>query len=93
MNSQDWVGFALNALTALVCGVASFYVTREIRYGLQDRVTQALFPILAPLLPSRYHQIRVEGLGRAMRVNAERPGQPGTEILEYGQFIQLLRAS
>ena len=71
----------------------SLLVTREIRYGLQDRITQALFPILAPLLPSRYHQIRVEDLGRAMRVNAERPGQPGTEILEYRDFIQLLRAS
>jgi uncharacterized protein YbjT (DUF2867 family) len=71
----------------------SLLVTPEIRYGLQDRVTQALFPLIAPILPSRYHHIRIEDLGRAMRVNAERPGAPGTEILEYGEFIQLLRAS
>jgi hypothetical protein len=45
------------------------------------------------MLPSRYHQIRVEDLGRAMRANAEHPGPPGTEILEYRDFIQLLRAS
>lgn len=71
----------------------SLLVTRQIRYGLQDRVTQALFPVLAPVLPSRYHPIRVEDLGRAMRVNAERPGPDGIEILEYGEFIQLLRTS
>lgn len=71
----------------------SLLVTPEIRYGLQDRVTQALFPLIAPILPSRYHHIRVEDLGRAMRLNAERPGATGTEILEYGAFIQLLRAS
>ena len=71
----------------------SLLVTRDIRYGLQDRLTQSLFPLIAPILPSRYHQIRVEELGRAMRVNAEHPGPPGTEILEYREFIQLLRAS
>jgi hypothetical protein len=54
-------------------------VTREIRDGLQDRLAQALFPLVAPLLPKRYHQIRVEDLAHAMRTNAERPGQPGVE--------------
>jgi uncharacterized protein YbjT (DUF2867 family) len=75
----------------------SLLVTRGIRYGLQDRVTQRLFPLIAPILPSRYHQIRVEDLGRAMRLNAERPGgKPdgiGVDVLEYPDFIQLLRAS
>ena len=64
----------------------SLLVTREIRYGLQDRITQALFPLVAPLLPKRYHQIRVEDLARAMRTNAERPGPPGVEVLDYGAF-------
>jgi uncharacterized protein YbjT (DUF2867 family) len=68
----------------------SLLVTREIRYGLQDRLTQTLFPLVAPVLPDRYHQIRVEDLARAMRVNAERPLTPGAEVLEYPDFIRLL---
>jgi hypothetical protein len=56
------------------------------RYGLQDRIAQALVPIVAPLLPKRYHQIRVEDLARAMPANAERPGPAGMEVLEYGAF-------
>jgi len=67
----------------------SLLVTREIRYGLQDRLTQALFPRVAPLLPKRYHQIRVEDLARAMRTNAERPGPPGVEVLDYGAFQRI----
>jgi hypothetical protein len=45
----------------------------------------------------RYHQIRVDDLGRTMRINAERqrvkPDGIGVEMLEYPDFIQLLRAS
>jgi len=67
----------------------SLLVTREIRYGLKDRVTQALFPLVAPLLPARYHQIRVDDLARAMRVNAERPAGAGVEALEYPDFVRL----
>jgi uncharacterized protein YbjT (DUF2867 family) len=91
-------GDAENAVAA--AGIArtslfrpSLLVTREIRYGLQDRISQTVFPLLAPLLPSRYHQVRVEELGRAMRLNAERAGAPGVEVLEYSDFIRLLRAS
>ena len=69
----------------------SLLVTREIRYGLQDRLTQSLFPLLSPILPSRFHEIRVEDLGRAMRINAELPGKDGVEILYYADFIALLR--
>jgi uncharacterized protein YbjT (DUF2867 family) len=67
----------------------SLLVTREIRYGLQDRVTQALFPLIARLLPARYHQIRVEDLARAMRVNAERQAGAGVEVLEYPDFTRV----
>ncbi|PYR72734.1 MAG: hypothetical protein DMF87_27365, partial [Acidobacteria bacterium] len=35
----------------------SLLVTRDIRYGVQDRLTQALFPIVSPLLPRRFHEI------------------------------------
>ncbi len=71
----------------------SLLVTREIRYGMQDRLTQLLFPLVSPILPGRFHQIRVEDLGRAMRLNAERPGPAGVEILQYPDFIALLRDS
>jgi len=70
----------------------SLLVTRKIRYGLQDRLTQLLFPRISWLLPSRYHEIRVEDLGRAMRINAERPGKDGIEILHYAEFVDLLRS-
>ena len=68
----------------------SLLVTRNIRYGLQDRVTQALFPLVSPILPRRYHQVRVEDLARAMRINAEQPGRTGVEVLEYSDFLRLL---
>ena len=71
----------------------SLLVTRQVRYGMQDRVTQALFPLAAPLLPARFHQISVEDLGRAMRLNAERGGPATTEILYYPQFRALLAGS
>ena len=70
--------------------------TREIRYGLQDRLTQALFPPLVALLPvpTRYRAIRVEDLARSMRLNAEMNRSAGVEALEYADFQGLLaRAS
>ena len=67
----------------------SLLVTQEIRYGLQDRLTQALFPIVAWFLPSRFHGIRVEDLGRGMVRNAETPAAPGVETLHYEDFIRL----
>jgi len=70
----------------------SLLVTREIRYGLQDRLTQALFPLVSWMLPGRFHEIRVEDLARAMRMNAERPGKDGVEILQYPDFAALLGA-
>jgi uncharacterized protein YbjT (DUF2867 family) len=63
--------------------------TKEARYGLQDRVTQSVYPLLSWMLPARWHEISVEQLGRAMRINAERAGQ-GVEVLEYRQFQELL---
>ena len=68
----------------------SLLVTRKARYGLQDRVTQAVFPLVSPLLPKRYHQVRVEDLARAMRINAEQPGRSGVEVLEYPRFVALI---
>jgi uncharacterized protein YbjT (DUF2867 family) len=66
----------------------SLLVTRELRYGLQDLVTQWIVPKLSPLLPSKYHEIRVEDLARAMRLDAERGAGP--EALEYPELSELL---
>ncbi len=67
----------------------SLLVTDEIRYGLQDRITQTVFPWISPILPSRYREIRVEDLGRAMQCNAERRSE-GTEFLYWADFQTLL---
>lgn len=68
----------------------SLLVTKEIRYGLQDRITQAVFPRISRFLPPRFHEIRVEDLARAMRLNAERPPAAPVEVLEYPQVAALL---
>ena len=69
----------------------SLLVTPEIRYGLQDRITQAVFPQISRFLPARWHEVRVEDLARAMRLNAERPPVAPLEVLEYPEIEALLR--
>ncbi|MGH7591038.1 MAG: hypothetical protein ACREL2_06330, partial [Gemmatimonadales bacterium] len=68
----------------------SLLVTPEIRYGLQDRVTQAVFPRISRFLPPRFHEVRVEDLARAMRLNAERPPLAPVEVFEYPEVTVLL---
>ena len=68
----------------------SLLATEEIRYGLQDRLMQGIFPRISWLLPSRFHEIRVEDLGRCMRMNAERPDGEAVEVLHYQDFVTLL---
>ncbi|MGB7211308.1 MAG: NAD(P)H-binding protein [Gemmatimonadales bacterium] len=68
----------------------SLLVTRETRYGVQDRITQAVFPRISRFLPPRFHEIRVEDLARAMRLNAERPPLSPVEVLEYPHVMALL---
>lgn len=69
----------------------SLLVTPEIRYGLQDRITQLVFPKISGLLPSRYREVTVAELGRAMRLNAERPASTPVEVLHHDDFRALLR--
>jgi uncharacterized protein YbjT (DUF2867 family) len=71
----------------------SLLVTDDIRYGVQDRLTQALFPLVALLLPRRFRQIHVTDLGRAMQRNAEREAGPGVEYLYYPDYVALLAGS
>lgn len=69
----------------------SLLVTAEIRYGLQDRLTQAVFPRVSWLLPDRFREIRVEDLALAMRLNAERPATARVETLEHHDFVTLTK--
>jgi hypothetical protein len=50
-----------------------------------------VFPKISWALPSKYHEIKVEDLGRAMRINAELEGKKGVEVLEYSQFVEILK--
>jgi len=70
----------------------SVLVTEKLRYGFQDWLTQRLFPWASRFLPSRFHQIRVHDLARAMRLNAER-NAAGTEVLYYDDCVALLRSA
>ena len=70
----------------------SVLVTEKLRYGFQDWLTQRLFPLASRVLPSRFHQIRVGDLARAMRLNAERDGA-GAEVLYYDDYLALLRSA
>ena len=81
------VGFARSSLFR-----PSVLVTPDIRYGLQDRITQWLTPRVSRFLPSRFHEIHVDALGRAMRINAERAPTAAVEILEYESFVRLLES-
>jgi len=65
--------------------------TREIRYGVRDRLMQALYPKISWMLPSRFHEVRVEDLGRAMRLNAEAASARAVERLTYADVVRLLR--
>lgn len=68
----------------------SLLVTKQIRYGLQDRIVQALFPLVSRFVAPRFHEIKVEDLGRAMRINAESRVASGAESLTYPEFQNLL---
>ena len=70
----------------------SVLVTEKLRYGFQDWLTQRLVPWASRLLPSRFHQIRVQDLARAMRLNAERD-TAGAEVLYYDECLVLLRSA
>ena len=90
-------GSAESAVASAGCPRTSLFrpsllVTPEPRYGLQDRVSRWLLPKLSPVLPSRFHEIRVEDLARAMRVNAERPGTAGVRILHWDDCMRLIAA-
>jgi uncharacterized protein YbjT (DUF2867 family) len=70
----------------------SVLVTPEIRYGTQDRITQWLMPRVSRFLPSRFHEIHVDALARAMRINADREPTRPVEILEYDDVVRLLHS-
>jgi len=66
-------------------------LTKQNRYGLRGVIAQQWLPKVSWLLPSKYHEIHVESLARAMRINAERKAKSEIEIMEYNDFIELLK--
>lgn len=68
----------------------SLLVTREIRYGLQDRLMQMVYAKISWMLPSRFRGVRVEDLGRAMRLNAEAAPGAAVERLTYADVVRFL---
>jgi uncharacterized protein YbjT (DUF2867 family) len=73
----------------------SMIMTPANRYGLTQAITLMAYPWLDPFLlgPLRpYRSIKVEDLGKAMAVNAERPGS-GVEILDWSGFRAVLAES
>jgi uncharacterized protein YbjT (DUF2867 family) len=70
----------------------SLLVTQQMRYGLQDRLTQTLFPLLSFVLPSKLHEISVKDLAHAMVLNAEMSSHEVIEILHYSDFKALLQS-
>jgi len=69
----------------------SVLVTPGNRYGFTDTFNQHIFPKLTWMLPARYHEIKIEKLAKAMRINAENEPKGVVEILEFPQFIELLK--
>ena len=70
----------------------SLLATKNVRYGFTDFIAQNGFPIISCMLPSFLHEIKVEALGRAMRVNAEKElkEENMVEILHYKDFLKYL---
>lgn len=63
-------------------------MTKDNRYGMTDVFNQHVFPKLTWMLPSKFHEVRVEDLARAMRINAEIEGK-GEEILYWKDYQAL----
>jgi len=76
------------------CFQPSLLVTKDIRYGFQDRVVQFAFPKISWILPSAMHEITVEDLGTAMQINAELPENEHQKVerLTYKDFVRLVKS-
>ncbi len=70
----------------------SLLVTKNIRYGFKDYFNQLVFPFISVLLPSIFHEVKVEDLAKAMRLNAEKnlENSNSVEIIHYPEIKQLL---
>jgi uncharacterized protein YbjT (DUF2867 family) len=69
----------------------SMILTPTNRYGLNQAITLAVWPVISHLLVGplqKYRGIRVEALGAAIARNTTTVGQ-GAEVLHYQQIISL----
>lgn len=71
----------------------SLLATPTARFGITDRILQRVFPRISWMFPERWHDIRIEELGRAMCRDAERPADDGVKIFHYPDFMTMLRPS
>jgi uncharacterized protein YbjT (DUF2867 family) len=72
----------------------SMLITPQNRYGVVQAIVLASWPKIDWLFAGplrRLRGIRVEDLGRAMAINAARPGSAGVEILEWDGVQRILR--
>jgi len=69
----------------------SLLVTPEARFGVMDSFNQFIVPKVTWMLPSQYHEIKVEKLAKAMRINAENPPKSKVEIYHYEDYVELLK--
>ncbi len=70
----------------------SMLVTEKARFGLWEAVAHWLSPKLHWIMPTKYHEVRVSDLGRAMRLNAEKGcALKGNYVLQREQFTALLK--
>ena len=60
------------------------------RYGLKDSMFQGVTPKVSGILSTKYKEVRVEDVARAMVVNAElNANRKGEEILEWDDFQRI----
>src|SRR5262249_20583339 len=76
----------------------SVLMTPKNRYGLTDVMNQKIVPLFTWMLPSKYHEVKVEDLGKAIAKNAElhvdkydEQQQPVVEYLHYTDFMDILK--
>merc|ERR1711991_270602 len=79
------VGFAKTSIFR-----PSVLKTPGARYGLKDQMFQSTAPKVTGLLSTKYKEVRVEDLARAMVINAElNANRKGEEVLEWEDFQRI----
>jgi uncharacterized protein YbjT (DUF2867 family) len=91
LRSKGELEFALRALNfeRLSLFQPSMILTPNNRYGLLQAITLRTWPLLRPLLPSRYRGIPVHVLGTSIARNVWSPATGNVETLWWDDFHRL----